>query len=87
MNVALQETLLVIVEQLVSIEAIGERRNTAARHAGDHTDVVKQARLITFRTDDFGIPQKLDTPYENAAARMPPPEKARITTFSLMSLE
>jgi len=55
-----REALFVIVEQLVSVEAVGERREASARHAGDDADKVEQACLIALRIFDFGIPQELE---------------------------
>ena len=38
LHVALQEALLVVVEQLVAVEAVGQRREAAAGNAGDDID-------------------------------------------------
>ena len=43
LDVALQEALLVVVEQLVAVEAVGQRGEAAARHAGDDVDWIEQA--------------------------------------------
>ncbi len=59
LDVALEEALLVVVEQLVAVEAVGERGEAAARHAGDDVDGVKQANLGAVRCNDLGAPQEL----------------------------
>ena len=59
LDVALQEALLVVVEQLVAIQAVGQRGEAAARHAGDDVDCVEQADLVALRPDDLGAPQEL----------------------------
>ena len=59
LHVALQEALLVVGEQLVAVQAVGQRREAAARHAGDDVDCVEQADAFAARPDDLGAPQKL----------------------------
>ena len=60
LHVALEEPLLVDVEQLVAVQAVRERGEAAARHAGDHVDFVQQAHLHALRIDDLGAPQLLE---------------------------
>ncbi len=60
LHVALQEALLVIDEQLVAVEAVGQRGEAAARYAGDDVDFVEQAGLVAFRPDDLGVAQELE---------------------------
>ena len=59
LHIALQEALLVVGEQLVAIEAIGQRREAAARHPGDDADGIEQADLFAIRPDDLGAPKEL----------------------------
>ena len=61
LHVALQEALLVFGEQLVAVEAVGQCREAAARHAGDDVDGVEQAGLAP-RCRDLGAPQELQNP-------------------------
>ena len=85
LHVALQEALLVVVEQLVAVEAVGQRGEAAARHAGDDVDWQSSRRtLLPFGPTISVRRRNSSTPYENAAARVPPPEKARTTRFSLL---
>ena len=58
LHVALQEALLVVGEQLVAVKAIGQRGETAARHAGDDVDFVEQPDLVALRSDDLGASQE-----------------------------
>ena len=60
LHVALQEALLVVVEQLVAVQAIGQCGEAAARHAGDDVDLVEQAALVALRPDHLGAPQELE---------------------------
>ena len=49
LDVALEEALLVIVEQLVAVEAVRQRGEAAARNAGNDVDGVEQAKLGAVR--------------------------------------
>src|SRR5207302_8135647 len=59
LHIALQEALLVVVEQIIAVKAIGQRGETAARHAGDDVDFVEEAHFVPLRSDDLGTPKKL----------------------------
>ena len=54
LHVALQEALLVFREQLVAVQAIGQRREAAARDPGDDADGIEQANLLAARPNDLG---------------------------------
>ena len=59
LHVAFQEALLVLGEQLLAVEAIGQRGEAAAGHAGDDVDLVEQAHPVALRSDDLGSPKEL----------------------------
>jgi len=59
LHVALEEALLAIVEQTVAVEPVGERREAAARHAGDDVDLIEEAEARTLRADRLGALQDL----------------------------
>jgi hypothetical protein len=60
LDVALQETLLVIAEELVAVQAVGERGEAAARHAGDDVDGVDEANGVALGPDRLGPAQHLE---------------------------
>ncbi len=60
--IAFQEALLVVGEQLVAIQAIGERSETSARHAADDVDFIEQADFVAVRSDDLGLSKELQHP-------------------------
>jgi hypothetical protein len=60
LDVALQEALLVIREQFLAIEPVGQRGEASARNAGDDIHFVEQAHLVPARPDDFCPLQKLE---------------------------
>ncbi len=62
LNVALQESLLVVDEQLVPVKPVRERREAAAGDPGDDVDFVEQPYAVALRSDDLGPLQK----FENA---------------------
>ena len=59
LHVALQEPLLVVIEELVAVQAVGQRREAAARNAGDDIDGIEQAKLGAVRRRDLGAPEEL----------------------------
>src|ERR1022692_3424357 len=70
LQVTLQKFLLVVCEQLVAVQAVGEGGEASARHAGDDVDLVEQARSVAPRSNDLGAPQKLkDSVRECGGAR------------------
>ena len=83
LHVALQEALFVVVEELVAVQAVGQRGEAAARHAGDDIDLVEQPTRLPRGPMTSVRLSNSSTPYENAAARVPPPENARMTRLSL----
>jgi hypothetical protein len=78
LDVTLEEALLVIVEQLLAIQAVSQGREAAAGNAGDDIDGVEQAKLGAF----LAIVATEEPNAAEAAARVPPPENARITRLS-----
>jgi len=59
LHVALEEALLVLGEQPLAVEAVGERGEAAAGHAGDDVDRVQQAKRVAGRPDHLGAPEEL----------------------------
>jgi hypothetical protein len=60
LHVALEETLLEIIEQLLSIEAVGERSEAAARDPGDQVDLVEQAIAFARARRDLDSAQRFE---------------------------
>ena len=56
LDIALQEALLVLGEQSLSVERIGERREAAPRHAGDDVHLVDQPAALAV-DGDLGAPE------------------------------
>ena len=59
LDVALQEPRLVLFEQALAVERVGERGEAAARNAGDDVDLVEQAGGAV-ADHDVGAPQLLE---------------------------
>jgi hypothetical protein len=60
LHIALEETLLIVGEQLVTIETVGQRREAAAGYPGNHPDAIQKPGLFAIRPDNLGAPEKLE---------------------------
>ena len=60
LHIALQEAPFIAGKELFAVQAVGQRREAAARYAGDHIHFVQQSDLQTLRPEQFGSPQKLE---------------------------
>ena len=58
LHVTLQEAALVDVEQLVPVQAVGQRREAAARHSGDEVHFVEHVDLPALGSDDLHPTQR-----------------------------
>ena len=76
LDVALQEALLVLVEQLLTVETVGQRGEAAAGDAGDDVDRVEQAHLPAPGLLDLGAAKEFeDAVRERGGARAAPRER------------
>ena len=62
LHVAFQETLFVVAEQLLAIQAVGQCGEAAAGHAGDDVHAIEQAHAAAVGRDDLGASQVLEHP-------------------------
>ena len=70
LNIALEKALLVFAEQPVAIQAVGQRRETAAGNPGDDVNRVEEPLSLTIPPDHLGVSQRFEDPVrERGGAR------------------
>ena len=57
--VTLEKALLVIIKELIAIQPVRERSETASRYPGDYVDLIEQTDLVAGAADNFDTSQRL----------------------------